>query len=121
MSDIVLMEDRSALLRELHTLVLGRVVEQEGGDRARFERELVDGYFNEKAPLVDSPEGVLPAIRETGGLALLADRRRSIYRLSELPTSELRETCETLIKEGHVESVWTGDSEPLFTLPEIIP
>ncbi|HJO28349.1 MAG TPA: ATP-dependent helicase [Candidatus Poseidoniia archaeon] len=121
MSDIVLMEDRSALLRELHTQVLGRVLEQEGGDKARFEHELVDGYFNEKAPLVDSPEGVLQAIRETGGLALLADRRRSVYRLSELPTSELRETCETLIKEGHVESVWTGDSEPLFTLPEFIP
>ena len=90
MSDIVLMEDRSALLRELHTQVLGRVLEQEGGDKARFEHELVDGYFNEKAPLVDSPEGVLQAIRETGGLALLADRRRSVYRLSELPTSGAR-------------------------------
>ena len=121
LSDIVLMEDRSALLRELHTQVLGKVLEQDGSDKPRFDRELVESYFHEKAPLVDSPEGVLQALRETGGLALLADRRRSVYRLSELPAGELHEACETLIDVGQVESVWTGDAEPLFTLPEFVP
>ena len=47
LSDIVLMEDRSALLRELHAQVLGRVLEQEDGDKPRFEKELIDGHFNE--------------------------------------------------------------------------
>ena len=41
------MEDRSALLRELHSQVLGKVLEQDGGDKPRFEKELVESYFNE--------------------------------------------------------------------------
>ena len=44
----MLMEDRSALLRELHSQVLGKVLEEDGGDKPRFEKELVDSYFNEK-------------------------------------------------------------------------
>ena len=46
LSDIVLMEDRSALLRELHAQVLGRVLEQGDGEKPRFEKEFIDGYFN---------------------------------------------------------------------------
>ena len=37
LSDIMLMEDRSALLRELHSQVLGKVLEEDGGDKPRFE------------------------------------------------------------------------------------
>ena len=40
LSDIVLMEDRSALLRELHTQVLGKVLQQEGGEKPRFKTKL---------------------------------------------------------------------------------
>ena len=37
------MEDRSALLRELHAQGLGRVLEQGDGEKPRFEKDVIDG------------------------------------------------------------------------------
>jgi len=122
LSDIVLMEDRTALLRELHAKVLGRVV---GGEQAqtRFDRELVESYFNEKRPLVDSEATLREALRAMGALVLLGGRGggRSVYELADMPRNELADLCQRLIEEQQVESVWTGDSEPLFALPEQVP
>jgi ATP-dependent Lhr-like helicase len=57
MSDIVLMHDRSALLRELHRKVLMRV----GGDRAlnpEFDLERISQYFAGKWPNISKPEHI---------------------------------------------------------------
>ena len=122
LSDIVLMEDRTALLRELHAKVLGRVVDGEGA-KARFDRELVESYFNEKRPLIDSEATLREALRAMGALALLGGRggARSVYELADMPRNELTELCRRLIEKQQVESVWTGDTEPLFALPEQVP
>jgi|TARA_B100000959_G_scaffold146779_1_gene154105 ATP-dependent Lhr-like helicase len=121
LSDIVLMEDRSALLRELHTQVLGRVLEQNDGEKPRFEKDLIDGYFNEKKPIIGSREGLTQAIKQIGGIYLLNDREKSTYRMSDMATTEMQDLCHDMINEGHVESVWTGEKDDLFVIPELVP
>ena len=121
LSDIVLMEDRSALLRELHAQVLGRVLEKGDGDKPRFEKELIDSYFNEKKPIIGTREGVVQAIRQIGGIYLLNDRGKSVYRMSDMASSEMQDLCQNMIKDGVVESVWTGDKDALYVTPELVP
>ena len=121
LSDIVLMEDRSALLRELHAQVLGKVLEEDGGDKPRFETELIQSYFNEKKPIIGTKEGLIQAIRQTGGIYLLNDKGKSIYRMSDMPNSEIQDMCHEMIEECAVESVWTGQKERLFVIPELVP
>ena len=121
LSDIVLMEDRSALLRELHTQVLGRVLEQGDGEKPRFEKELIEGYFNEKKPIIGSREGIIQAIKQIGGIYLLNDRVKSSYRMSDMASTEMQDLCHDLINEGLVESVWTEDKDDLFVIPKLVP
>ncbi len=121
LSDIVLMEDRSALLRELHAQVLGRVLEQGDGDKPRFEKELIDGYFNEKRPIVGTREGIIQAIKQIGGIYLLSDRGKSIYRMTDMAATEMQELCQEMIEDKVVESIWTGDKDDLFVIPELVP
>ena len=121
LSDIVLMEDRSALLRELHSQVLGRVLEEGGGDKPRFEKDLIEGYFNEKRPIIGSNEGMIQAINQIGGIYLLSDQEKSIYRMSDMPTTEIQELSNYMIEENMVESVWNSNKDPLFVVPELVP
>jgi len=121
LSDIVLMEDRSALLRELHAQVLGRVLEEDGGDKPRFENELIFSYFNEKKPIIGTKEGLIQSLRQIGGMYLLNDKEKSIYRMSDLPNSEMQDLCHEMIETNEVESVWTGQKERLFVIPELVP
>ena len=121
LSDIVLMEDRSALLRELHAQVLGRVLEKGDGDKPRFEKDLIDSYFNEKKPIVGTREGLIQAIRQIGGIYLLNERGKSVYRMSDMASTEMQELCQNMIEDGIVESVWTGDKDALYVTPELVP
>jgi len=121
LSDIVLMEDRSALLRELHAQVLGRVLEKGDGDKPRFEKDLIDSYFNEKKPIVGTREGLIQAIRQIGGIYLLNERGKSVYRMSDMASTEMQELCQNMIEDGIVESVWTGDKDDLYVTPELVP
>ena len=110
LSDIVLMEDRSALLRELHAQVLGRVLEKGDGDKPRFEKDLIDSYFNEKKPIVGTREGLIQAIRQIGGIYSLNDRGKSVYRMSDMASTEMQELCQSMIEDGIVESVSESQS-----------
>ena len=121
LSDIVLMEDRSALLRELHSQVLGRVLEKEDGDKPRFDREMIDSYFNEKRPIIGTREGLIQAIKQIGGIYLLTDKIKSIYRMTDMSNSEIQDLCQEMINEGIVESVWTGEKDNLFVTPDLVP
>ena len=121
LSDIVLMEDRSALLRELHSQVLGKVLEQDGGDKPRFEKELIDSYFDEKKPIISNEEGLIEAIKQIGGLFLLEDKEKSVYRMSDRAITEIQDLAKKMIEEGIVESVWTGQKETLYSIPELVP
>ena len=98
-----------------------QVLEQGDGDKPRFERELINSYFNEKKPIVGTREGLVQAIHQIGGIYLLNDKEKSIYRMSDMAVTEMQELCHEMIDGGIVESVWTGEKEPLYVTPELIP
>ncbi len=93
-SDIVLMEDRSALLRELHRKVLYRAL----GDSVKdfeFEEDQLVPYFREKIGRIQSKNDIVPMLLRTGPLQALRERGRNIYSYSD----EERKTVDIWIKE----------------------
>ena len=118
LTDIVLMEDRSALLRELHSKVLKKVVERGDGSKARFDKDMVESYFNEKRPNIEGEKSLIRAIRICGGIELLESGVDLVYRNSVMKPTETRKLYEKSIEKGIVESVWTGKKEITFTTPE---
>lgn len=107
-SDIVLMEDRSALLRELHRKVLYRAL----GDAVKdfeFEEDQIIPYFREKIGRIQSKEDIVPMLLRTGPLQALRERGRNIYSYSD----EERKTVDVWIKElfdeGKLGSVFMDD------------
>ncbi|MEE9592879.1 MAG: ATP-dependent helicase [Thermoplasmata archaeon] len=77
-SDIVLMEDRSAMLRDLHRKVLRRVVPEEQLQEVQFTEEHVQDYFRRKAPSVASQKDILPLLEKAGALNLVQQKGRNV-------------------------------------------
>ncbi len=106
-SDIVLMEDRSALLRELHRQVLKKVVPEEQLRAIQFTEEQVSDHFRRKHPRVSNKEDILPLLKEAGSLNLLQQKGRNLYDHCDVDVDVVREWSEELIRDGRVVSVWT--------------
>jgi len=106
-SDVVLMEDRSAMLRALHRQVLKRVIPEEELAAHQFEEADVAAYFERKWPAVQHKEDVLDLLERGGAMNLLQQRGRSIYDRSRVPFGELRKWAGELFGEGRVQSIWT--------------
>jgi ATP-dependent Lhr-like helicase len=107
-SDIVLMEDRSSLLRELHRKVLSKVMEGEM-DRFEFEEGEVADYFRDKRGRVERKEDVVPLLRRTGPLHLFKERGRSVYPYATPSKEQVDAWCEELLEEGRIASVYVDD------------
>ncbi len=106
-SDIVLMEDRSALLRELHRQVLKRVVPEEQLREVQFAEEQVAEHFRRKAPPVASKDDVLLLLDRAGALNLRQQKGRNPYDHAAAPAETVRGWSQELVEEGAVVSVWT--------------
>ncbi|MFO7619232.1 MAG: ATP-dependent helicase [Thermoplasmata archaeon] len=109
MSDIVLMHDRSALLKELHRKVLMRV----GGVdslKPEFEPELVERYFREKRPAIAGAADIPGILSKAGALEIFTRKNASIYDFSELPESELAAMAAHALESGTIASAWAGRS-----------
>ena len=108
-SDIVLMEDRSMLLRELHRKVLARVLGEEGIVEYQFDAESVEAYFAAKFPRISSKHDILTALRLVGPMSLFREKGESIYVHSDGQFDELRHWAAELLREGKVKSIWIGE------------
>lgn len=107
-SDIVLMEDRSALLRELHRKVLYRAL----GDSVKdfeFEEDQIIPYFREKIGRVQSKEDIVPLLLRTGPLQALRERGRNIYSYSDADRKIVDVWIKELFEEGKLGSVFMDD------------
>ncbi|HEX9907954.1 MAG TPA: ATP-dependent helicase [Thermoplasmata archaeon] len=120
-SDIVLMEDKSMLLRELHRKVLTRVLGEEAVSEYQFQVDVVEEYFAAKFPKVSSKAEILEALRKVGPMNLFREKGESIYSHTDEPFEELRTWSSELLREGKVRSVWIGedvyvatDDHPLY-------
>ena len=114
-SDIVLMEDRSMLLRELHRKVLARVLGEDSITEYQFDTEKVEGYFAAKFPKISSKQDILDTLKLVGPMNLFREKGESIYSHSQEPFDELRTWAGALLREGKVRSVWIGEDVYIVT------
>ncbi len=123
-SDIVLMEDRSALLRELHKKVLATAFSEE---EFKYRISLLEEYFKEKRPFVEGKEDLIEVISQLQPLNLFIERGRNIYEYSDVERSLLEKWCRELVDQEVVVSVWkdgelwalsrdAGDFEALYSV-----
>ncbi len=108
-SDIVLMEDRSMLLRELHRKVLARVLGEEAINEYQFDSDDVEQYFEAKFPKVDKKQDILRALRAAGPMNLFKEKGESVFAHSDVPFETLRHWASELLKSGRVKSAWVGE------------
>jgi ATP-dependent Lhr-like helicase len=117
-SDIVLMEDRSALLKELHRKVLSRAL----GDNIRefeFEENLVIPYFRQKIGRVSCKDDIPALLARAGPLQAIRERGRSIYPYSDADKKIVDEWVRALLKEGRIGTVFLD--EPHIAAIEDLP
>ncbi len=116
-SDIVLMEDRSALLKELHIKLLEKVIPSEELV-AVFDEEQVTEYFSSKIR-IKSKEDLLKFIELSPGADVLRRRGINIYDFAEIGEDELRNIVEEMMKNDEIVSVYT--TRLLWTTPSNYP
>ncbi len=107
-SDIVLMEDRTALLKELHRKVLYRAM----GDSIKefeFEEDQIVPYFREKIGRISEPSDILPLLRRTGPLQAIRERGRNIYAYCDADKHTVDGWVRDLINTGVLGTVFMED------------
>ena len=117
-SDIVLMEDRSALLRELHRKVLYRAL---GDSVSEFEftEEQVIPYFAQKPPRVTCKADIPKLLEITGPLQAIRERGRNIYAYTDEDKKTVDSWVRELIEDGSVGTVFLD--EPHIMVASEIP
>jgi len=106
-SDLVLMEDRSALLRELHRKVLERVMPADQITAIQFKPVEVQEYFRKKLPRIARKEDILSFLDRVGDANLLQQKGRNPLEHATASFPDVRKWSGALMDEGVVESVWT--------------
>ncbi len=106
-SDLVLMEDRSALLRELHRKVLERVMPADQITAIQFQPSEVQEYFRKKLPRIARKEDILSFLDRVGDANLLQQKGRNVLEHATASFPDVRKWSGALMDEGVVESVWT--------------
>ncbi|MCL1904872.1 MAG: ATP-dependent helicase [Methanomassiliicoccaceae archaeon] len=107
-SDIVLMEDRSALLRELHRKVLHRAM----GDSVKefeFDEDIVIPYFREKIGRITCKDDIVPMLLRTGPLQAFRERGRNVYAYADTDRRTVDQWCRELLKEKKIGTVFLDD------------
>ena len=107
MSDIVLMEDRTALLRELHREILKKVLPPEQIAGAQFPEEEIREHFRRKIPRVDRKEDLLDFVERVGAANLVQQKGVNPFDHTVVPFPELRKWAGEAMDQGKVQSVWT--------------
>ena len=107
-SDIVLMEDRSSLLRELHRKVLSKVL---GSDTQQFEfkAEDVSAYFRQKIGNVDSKDALLDLLRRAGPMHIFKEKGRNVYPFTTVPREMVDGWAVELLREGRIRPLLIDD------------
>ncbi len=109
-SDVVMMDDRSSLLRQFHQKVLEKVIPKEEIESFQFERETVDDHFFSKRPSFDDKEGLLEVIRELGPIHVFNERGKNVYLYTERTHEEVGRWAKELLIDEEIQSIWMGDT-----------
>ena len=117
-SDMVLMEDRSKLLKELQSKILDKVY---GSQELRFliqDQQEVDLYFKSKVPRIVDEESYVEAARHFLWFDPFRNRANSPYPYADTAVSDMNESLingETIVSAYIRTPVWTHvDHYPLI-------
>ncbi|MEM3675879.1 MAG: ATP-dependent helicase, partial [Thermoplasmataceae archaeon] len=106
-SDMVLMEDRSKLLRELQGKILDKVY---GAGEIRFliqDQKVVDDYFKLKVPRIANRETYIAFVRHFPFVDVVRNRFNSPFPYADVGVSDI---TEELIGDGTIVSVYVRGS-----------
>ena len=117
-SDIVLMEDRSALLKELHRKVLYRAL-GDGVKDFEFEEDQVIPYFRHKIGRITCKEDIPKMLMRTGPLQAIRERGHNIYAYCDEDKKIIDNWVRELIKAGTLGTVFLD--EPHIMVASEIP
>ncbi len=108
-SDMVLMEDRGALLRELHRRVLSKVM---GSEISEFEftEDKVLPYFRQRVGFVATKDDLLGLVRRAGPIRVLKEKGRNVYPFTVAGRESVDAWSAELVKEGAISSVYIDDA-----------
>lgn len=111
-SDIVLMEDRSALLRELHRKVLYRAL----GDVSEFEftEDQIIPYYSQKPPRAMCKEDIPKLLAATGPLQAIRQRGRNVYAYSDEDKATVDGWIRDLINDGTLGTVFLDETHVMI-------
>jgi ATP-dependent Lhr-like helicase len=108
-SDIILMEDRSTLLRELHQQVLSKVFSDLEYSKPRFELETVKKHFKNKFPVINDKAGIYSILSSMGPLLLFKERGKSVYSYTTSDQANVRGWAYELAKEKKIISIFRNN------------
>ncbi|MCX6651653.1 MAG: ATP-dependent helicase [Methanomassiliicoccales archaeon] len=106
-SDIVMMEDRSSLLRELHRKVLSKVLGDE--QKFQFEEEKVSAHYRAKRGIAEDKPSLLSLISRVGPLHVFKEKGRSVYVYCRPDREQVDAWAAELLAEGRIASVFLDD------------
>lgn len=117
-SDIISMEDKSALLREFHRKLLEKILPEEELQKFMFDEDELREYFRNKFRIKKKSD-IPNLLRKLGALNVLSQRSRNIFDYCE-DMDLCRKWAEELIEEGKIVSVWINGVfwAPVEYLPE---
>lgn len=113
-SDIVLMEDRSALLRELHRKVLYRALGDSVGEFEFTEDQIVP-YYAQKPPRATSKADIPGLLAATGPLQAFRQRGRNIYAYTDEDKATVDGWVRELINEGALGTVFLDETHVMVS------
>ncbi len=116
-SDIVLMEDRSALLRELHRQVLYRAL-GDGVSEFEFTEDQIVPYFAQKPPRVSCRDDLPKLLAVTGPLQAIRQRGRNVYAYADDDKATVDGWVRELINSGDLGTVFLDETH-VMTASEI--
>src|SRR5256884_9997308 len=100
------MEDRSALLRELHRKVLERVMPSDQISSIQFQPGGIVEYFGRKLPKGARKEDILSYLDRVGDANLLQEKGGNVFDVATASSADARKRSGQLMDEGLVEIVW---------------
>ena len=107
-SDIVLMEDRSALLRELHRKVLYRAL----GDSVKdfeFDEDQIVPYYAQKPTRIMGRDDIPKLLMQTGPLQAIRERGRNIYSYTDEDKKVVDGWVRELLRDGTIGTVFLDE------------
>ncbi|MBR7153514.1 MAG: ATP-dependent helicase [Candidatus Methanomethylophilaceae archaeon] len=107
-SDIVLMEDRSALLRELHRKVLYRAL-GDSVNEFEFTEDQIIPYYAQKPSRIACKDDIPRLLLQTGPLQAIRERGRNIYTYTDEDKKTVDGWVRELLREGRIGTVYMDD------------